>query len=408
MHTSPSPRTGIAVAIACLTTCVAVAMVYASQAVFSDIAARYGVPVSDARLSFSACSIAYALAFFVLGPLSDRLSARALAAAGLLGTAAATALAAASGSMAAFLAASAVQGAAAAAVPVAMFALLPRLARQEQLGTFFGCIIAASVFGVTLGRAGMGLLTAALGLGEAQRACAGLLMALVTLLPLLPAEALASSGRVDAQAYARSLHMLASPGLRRLLATGFLLFFGYLGTVTFLTLRLHEAPFLLDSATIGWISLLGLGASLGAPVSGRLTVRHGPLSVGIAGLCIVMAAIAVLALARTTGGVGVGLFLIFLGTFVCQPAVFVQIAARVPADRRGAASSLYLLVCLGAGSLSSAVLGPLWTRAGWNGVTLACMAALSCSLLLLASDGAARRRAAPMPPGGDRSKRNAV
>jgi hypothetical protein len=55
-----------------------------------------------------------------------------------------------------------------------------------------------------------------------------------------------------------------------------------------------------------------------------------------------------------------------------------------------------LLTCLGAGSLASAVLGPLWLRAGWHGITTACLAAIAGSLALLASDGAARRTA-PLP-----------
>lgn len=392
MTTSTSMRLSIVVAIACLTTCFAVATVYSSQAVFSDISIKYGMSVSDSRFAFSICSIAYALAFFVLGPLSDLVSARMLAATGLLVAAGATALSAVSANQLTFVLASAVQGASAAAVPVAMFALLPRLARKDQVGTYFGLIIAASVVGITLGRAGMGLLTASVGLSAAQMVSAIILLIMSILLAALPKEPLTSTPRVGLDAYVRALRMLASPDLVRLFATGFLLFFGYLGAVTFLTLRLHEPPFTLDSDTIGSISLLGLGAVMGAPISGRLTGRYGSLTVGVVGLGIVMGAIACLALAESVTGISGGLFLIFLGTFVCQPAVFVRIAERVPTDRRGAASSLYLLTCLGAGSLASAALGPLWTAAGWTGVTTACLTAVAASLLLLVSDSATRRK----------------
>jgi YNFM family putative membrane transporter len=392
MSTSTSTRLGIVVAIACLTTCFAVATVYSSQAVFSDISIKYGMSVSDARFAFSICSIAYALAFFVMGPLSDLFSARVLAATGLLVAAGATALNAVSANQLTFVFASAVQGASAAAVPVAMFALLPRLARKDQVGTYFGLIIAASVVGITLGRAGMGLLTASVGLSAAQMGSAIILLIMSVLLAALPKEPLTYTPRVGLDAYVRALRMLASPDLVRLLATGFFLFFGYLGAVTFLTLRLNEPPFALDSDTIGSISLLGLGAVMGAPISGRLTGRYGSLTVGVVGLGIVMGAIVCLALAESVMGISGGLFLIFLGTFVCQPAVFVRIAERVPTDRRGAASSLYLLTCLGAGSLASAALGPLWTAAGWTGVTTACLTAVAASLLLLVSDRAPRRK----------------
>ena len=186
MSTSTSKRLGIVVAIACLTTCFAVATVYSSQAVFSDISIKYGMSVSDARFAFSICSIAYALAFFVMGPLSDLFSARVLAATGLLVAAGATALSAVSANQLTFVFASAVQGASAAAVPVAMFALLPRLARKDQVGTYFGLIIAASVVGITLGRAGMGLLTASVGLSAAQMGSAIILLIMSVLLAALP------------------------------------------------------------------------------------------------------------------------------------------------------------------------------------------------------------------------------
>jgi YNFM family putative membrane transporter len=184
--------------------------------------------------------------------------------------------------------------------------------------------------------------------------------------------------------------MMATPELLRPFATGFLLFFGYLGTVTFLTLRLHEPPFSFDSATIGFISLLGLGSVLGAPLSGRLVGRVGSLAVGVSGLLIVLGALAGLVWASSIGGVGASLFAIFLGVFVCQPAVFVRIAQRVPPQRRGSASSLYLLTCLGAGSLASAVLGPVWTHAGWIGITAVCAGSVSISLLILLGDAAVR------------------
>jgi len=388
---APYPNRHLAAAlIACATTCLAVASVYSAQAVFGDIADKYGVSINDARLAFSVCSIAYALAFFVLGPLSDLFSARRLAGLGLAVAAAATLLAALTPNYIGFLVATGVQGAAAAAVPVAMFALMPRIAPKEQIGTFFGLIIAASVVGITLGRAGMALLAAQAGIGAAQMTLAGVLLAMAALAWTLPDETAGAKRELSRRVYVEALRMMSAPDLLRPFATGFLLFFGYLGTVTFLTLRLHEPPFSFDSATIGSISLLGLGSVLGAPLSGRLVGRIGSLAVGITGLAIVIGAIASLVWAQSITSVGVGLFAIFLGVFICQPAVFVRIAERVPAQRRGAASSLYLLTCLGAGSLASAVLGPVWTHAGWIGVTSVCATTAVISLLILLSDAAIR------------------
>lgn len=224
----------------------------------------------------------------------------------------------------------AVQGASAAMVPAAMFALMPRVAPKALIGTYFGFVIAASVVGITLGRSGMGMMTARFGLAGALQVCGLVLFAAAALNQTLPlSQRVNTASTTLRSAYANALRMLAAPQLLRLFGTGFLLFFGYLGMLTFLTLRLHQAPFMFDSAAIGSISLLGLSALFGAPLSGRLTAKFGSLPVAISGLMTVMVAIACLAAAETTHALALGLFLLFFGVFSCQPAVFVRIAERV-------------------------------------------------------------------------------
>lgn len=387
MTTASPDHSTATLAVACLTTCIAVASVYLTQPVFADIAATYARPISDARLAFSVSSIAYALAFFVFGPMSDHIGVRRMAGWGLVLGAVSVTSAAMLDNYTGFLLSCGALGASAAAVPAAMFALMPRIARQDQIGTYFGLIIAASVVGITLGRASMGLLTAGLGLRGALLACACVLLVMAATTRALPEAAAQLSRRQGLlQIYADTARMLMAPDLLRLFATGFLLFFGYLGVITFLTLRLHEPPFSLSSAGIGSISLLGLGAVVGAPASGRLVGRFGSLAVGLGGIGIVLGAIACLAWSQSVTGVSVGLFLVFLGVFCCQPAVFVRIAQRVDPASRGAASSLYLLTCLGAGSLASAVLGPIWGSGGWAAITTICAATTLLSGLLLSSD----------------------
>lgn len=398
MTTPTSARPTATIAVACTTTCIAVASVYLTQPVFAEIAATYGRSISDARLAFSVSSITYALAFFVFGPLSDHIGVRRMAGLGLLLGAASAVSAALLDQYTGFLLACAAQGASAAAVPAAMFALMPRIARKDQIGTYFGLIIAASVVGITLGRAAMGLLTAGLGLRGALFACACVLLVMAATTRALPEDATGPSRRHGLlRIYADTARMLMAPDLLRLFATGFLLFFGYLGVVTFLTLRLHEPPFSFSSAGIGSISLLGLGAVVGAPASGRLVGRAGSLVVGLSGLGIVLGAIACLAWTQSVIGVSVGLFLIFLGVFSCQPAVFVRIAQRVDPASRGAASSLYLLTCLGAGSLASAVLGPIWINGGWPAITAICATTTMLSGLLLSSDAYISQRNTAQP-----------
>lgn len=385
--TAPASSTATA-AIACMTTCFAVASVYVMQPVFAEVASRFQVTIGDARLAFSVVSIAYALAFFFLGPLSDRIDPKKMAAAGLVLSAGAMVTASLASDYRQLLVLLAVQGASAAVVPAAMFALMPRVAPKAMIGTYFGFVIAASVLGITLGRSGMGLLAARFGLAGALQVCAAVLAVAALLNQALPrSPAPGASGATLGRSYADALAMLVRPSLMRLFGAGFLLFFGYLGVLTFLTLRLHQAPFLFDSAAIGSISLLGMSALFGAPLSGRLTARVGSLPVAVGGLVIVLAAIACLTVATDVHLLAAGLFLLFLGVFSCQPAVFVRITERVGPAQRGAASALYLLTCLGAGSLSSLLLGGVWTHGGWVAVTSVGAGAVLIGGGLLLHDG---------------------
>lgn len=390
---SSAPRTGT-VLIACLATCLAVASVYLTQPIFTDIAKAFDLPAGDARLAFGVASISYALAFFFLGPLSDYVSASRMARMGLTLTALCLAAAAAVPRFDLLLVAMAASGAAAATVPAAMFALLPRIAQREQVGTYFGLIIAASVVGITLGRAGMGILAGSAGWQHAFLIAAVALLLTVAVTLALPREGADHAHKASSigAAYRNGLSMLIEPRLLLLFATGFLLFFGYLGVVTFLTFRLQQAPFSYNSAAIGSISLVGLSAVLGAPLSGRLATKIGPQAVALTGFGIVALAISCLRVAETGTMATIGLFTLFLGVFSCQPAIFVQIAGRVGSDRRGAASSLYLLTCLGAGSLSSFLLGPVWAAWGWPGVTGTGLVAVAAGAVILIGDGYVARK----------------
>jgi YNFM family putative membrane transporter len=392
-------RRASALAIACVITCLAVAAVYLPQSVFPLIARGFGLEEGAARLTFTYASIAYGVAFFVVGPWTDRLRPRVLASAGLLGAAAALVAASVGASYPVLLVAMALTGGAAAMVPAAMFSLVPRMAPPQQLGSYFGVIIAASVVGISIGRALPGLLAAHLGWRGAFQVYAAVLAGAALAAQWL-AEAPAATvpgeaGRSWTRLYADSLGLLATPGLSLLFLTGFALFFGYLGCVTFLTYRLYQAPFNLDSVQVGAVGFLGLVAVVGAPLSGALAARIGPRVVALFSLGLTVASVALLGQTDSLPLVMLGVLCLFLGVFSCQPAVFALIASQVAPQRRGASSSMYLLTCFVAGSAASWSLGPLWARYGFPAVTYASAAALllamALMLLNLRQHAAARR-----------------
>jgi YNFM family putative membrane transporter len=266
---------------------------------------------------------------------------------------------------------------------------MPRIAPQNQIGTFFGLIVMATVIGITFGRSGMGILTNRAGLINALLILALLMFVMAMIILSLPKEHVKTSRqgpKTIRVAYTNALALLKNPNIIFLFTTGFFLFFGYLGMVTFLTFYLLQPPFSYDSAAIGSVSLLGLSAVFGAPFSGRLIAKTGPRPVALGGLAVVACAIINLGLASKLGLLASGLFLIFFGVFACQPAVLVLINERVENDRKGSASSIYLFICLAAGSLSSMLLGTVWSGYGWAGVTIFSLISIALGALSLSID----------------------
>lgn len=82
-----------------------------------------------------------------------------------------------------------------------------------------------------------------------------------------------------------------------------------------------------------------------------------------------------------------GLLLLFLGVYTCQPLVFLLMGQNVPEESIGSALSLYALFCIGGGSLSSIFLGSVWRSYGWHGITVLCSASLLISLVIVAIIG---------------------
>lgn len=380
-----------AVAMGSLATLIAVATVYTTQPLLADIATGFGVPPVTARLAFFLPSLGYALAFFVFGPLSDRLPPRTMALAGSLVVAASVIAAAQVTWFTGFLVLMCVSGVAAAAIPSAMFALMPRVAAAESTATSFGFIIAASVAGITVGRS-VGGLVAGLASWRTALVTMGIASLVATLLVAqIGSVAPAPATRGLAHAYAAALGLYRRPPVLRVLGMGACLFFGYLGAVTFLTLHLTTAPLGYSAQLLGSVSLVGLVAVVGAPTAGALVPRLGVDRVAIGGAVAALAGILILGVATAPAGVAAGLFVLFLGVFSCQPAALAHLNRIVPEHQRGTASSAYLLACLGSGSLASALLGPVWVRFEWAGITATAAGFVVLAIVLLRPGALIRR-----------------
>ena len=370
----------------CLVTMLAVVTVFMNQAIFMDLARSFALDSKDAALSFSFTSTGYALAFLLAGPLADAFHPARLTALGLALIAALLLCASMTGSFPVFLGCMAIAGGAAALIPAAMFPYATRLSPQHRQGLYIGAIVASATMGIIVGRAALGLGTQVLGWEVSYRLFAGLL----ALLALCSLRVLRTPGdwRIApadlSTLYGNMLRVLLHTQSVALLLAGFSLFFGFLGAITFLTFRLTAPPFDFTSGQVGWISFAGLAAII-APFSGGLSQRFGVFRVILPGLLCCLLALQALGWSMSVPGTTLGIALLFLGVYACQPLLFLLMGRGLPADSLGSASSLYILCCIGGGSISSVLLRGVWESLGWQGVIMACSAAILVTLAIVCS-----------------------
>jgi len=360
-------------------TMMAVATVFMTQSIFLEISTSFHIDIARARFAFSVASLSYSAAFFFIGPLADRFDLPKIAITGLMALSVAIFCAASTTRFSLFITAMGLTGFSAALIPASMFPHMTLLAPKEKLGLYVGTIVASGTLGIVFGRVVMGILTAHLGWQVAFRIVSAFLLLLAAMGRVFMVEKnrrRTPSRKSIADLYLDSLRLFLSPRPLALLLTGFLLFFGFLGMVTFLTYHLVAPPFLFTSGEVGWISLAGLTALI-APFAGHLSQKTGPFRVSLPGLGLCLVALQLMGWFQSVPLITLGLLLLFAGAYCCQPLIFLLIGECVPKESLGSASSLYILVCIGGGSLSSMVLGPVWTSYGWPGVTLACTLSLA-------------------------------
>ena len=383
--------------IPCAAILLALGSIVMVQPIFKNIGVTFGLEITAVRVSFSTCSLAYAIAFFLLGPLTDRFNLTRLALGSALGLGCSVTLCALAPSFSVFNLGIALLGGFAAGLVSSMFPYMTKIAPPGKAGSYLGLCLSATVTGIILGRTVIGILTGLVGWRYAMASYSIPVYLLALVLVRLPALPVVGGARPSVvQQYTQAMSLLATPQIVRRYLAGFLLFFGYLGTLTFLTFYLVRPPFNLSVAQIGWLSLAGLGGAVVAPKAGAFAQAYGVSRVVRIGVLLAVASFAIMLVFRNTAAVTLGLLVLYAGVYVCQPAVFYDISRAIRPQQMGAASSLYLLACLSGGSLGSYALGPVWQRWGWTGVMLAAGTA-TLGTLLLAATGEARAR--PMSVG---------
>ncbi|MFC1859256.1 MFS transporter [Thermodesulfobacteriota bacterium] len=374
-----------AILIACTINLLAVSTVFMTQSIFLELSESFKIDITQARFSFSIVSLFYAASFFFLGPAADKFDLPKIAATGLILLAITVFYSSYAASFSLFIIAMALMGICAALIPASMFPHIAKTSPKNKIGIYMGSIVASGTLGVIFGRVSMGLLTSIIGWQLSFRIVSFVLFFLSALTFLFLVEKHDEKSKNHqklTRLYANSIRLFFNPKILSLLLAGFSLFFGFLGMVTFLTYRLIAPPFNFSSGEVGWISFAGITALI-APFAGNLSQKIGTNKIIFSGLLVCLLSFQLMGWFQSITLTTLGLLLLFLGVYVFQPLLFLLIGQNVPKESIGSASSLYILFCIGGGSLSSIFLGPVWRSYGWHGITTLCSISLLISLLIM-------------------------
>jgi YNFM family putative membrane transporter len=363
----------------------AVSTVFMTQSIFLEISQSFEIDITQARFSFSVVSLFYALSFFLIGPATDKVDLPKFAVTGLALLALTVLFASSTTNFGLFIIAMALMGFCAAFIPASMFPHMAVVSPKHKTGVYVGSIVAAGTLGVIFGRVSIGLLTSYTGWQFSFRVFSIILFSLTAISFFVLVDKRNKKSRNDEKLiklYANAIRLMFELKTLSLLLVGFSLFFGFLGMVTFLTYRLVAPPFSFSSGGVGWISFAGITA-LVAPFSGNIAQKIGTFKIILPGLIICLLSFQLMGWFQSITLITLGFLLLFFGVYSCQPLVFLLMGQSVPRASIGSALSLYILFCIGGGSLSSFLLGPVWRSYGWQGITIICSFSLVISLLIM-------------------------
>jgi len=352
--------------IACTINLLAVSTVFMTQSIFLELSESFKIDITQARFSFSIVSLFYCVSFFFLGPAADKFDLPKIALTGLLLLAITVFYASFATNFSLFIIGMALTGICAALIPASMFPHIAKTSPENKIGIYMGSIVASGTLGVIFGRVSMGLLTSVIGWQFSFRIISFALFFLsaLTFLCLVEKHDEKTKNHLKlTRLYADSIRLFFNPKILSLLLAGFSLFVGFLGMVTFLTYRLIAPPFNFSSGEVGWISFAGITALI-APFAGNLSQKIGTYKIIFTSLLICMLSFQLMGWFQSITLTAVGLLLLFLGVYTCQPLLFLLIGQNAPKESIGSASSLYIMFCIGGGSLSSIFLGPVWRSYG--------------------------------------------
>ncbi|WP_174784879.1 MFS transporter [Erwinia amylovora] len=342
---------------------------YCVQPVLPVLSHEFGVSPAASSVSLSIATGMMALGLLVTGPLSDAIGRKSVMVTALLLAAICTLFSAAMTSWHGILFMRALTGLALSGVAAVGMSYLSEEIHPGVLAFSMGLYIGGNSIGGMSGRLISGVITefSSWRIALMVIGCLSLAAAIMFWKILPPSRNFQPTSLKPRHLLLNFRLHWRDSGLPLLFAEGFLLMGSFVTLFNYIAYRLLSAPFSLNQAVVGLLSVVYLTGSWSSPKAGVMTAKYGRAPVLIFSTAIMLTGL-FMTLSSNIWSIFLGMMLFAAGFFAAHSVASGWIGVRAR-RARGQASSLYLFFYYLGSSVAGTSGGVFWHYFGWYGIS---------------------------------------
>jgi YNFM family putative membrane transporter len=358
------------------------ALLYYVQPLLPTFSADFGLGAAQSSLALSVTTGLMAPAMLIASSISENVGRKPVMVAAVVASALLTLAASLTQSWPALLALRALTGLALACLPSVAMAYVAEEIATPAIGLAMGLYVGGSALGGMAARLAAGWL-AELGswrLASTALGLMGIVAGLILWRSLPASRHFVRRAHSPRELLAGFAAHLRDPGLRLLVAEGFVMMGGFVSVYNYIGYRLLAPPYEMSQSSVGLIFAVYIVGTVSPPATGIMAGRLGLGRVFLAMLLTMSLGVA-LTLARPPASIIVGLALLTFGFFGAHAIASAWVGHRAKAAKAQAAS-LYLFLYYVGSSVLGSLGGLFWQRGGWNGVVALVLLLLAVAIAI--------------------------
>nr|WP_095144647.1 MFS transporter [Pseudomonas sp. Irchel s3b6] len=346
------------------------ALLYCVQPMMPLFSHEFSINAAQSSLILSVATGMLAIGLLVTGPISDRIGRKPVMVAALFAAALCTIASAMMPTWEGILLMRALTGLSLSGLAAVAMTYLSEEIHPQHIGLAMGLYIGGNAIGGMCGRLIVGVLIDFVNWHTAMLVIGGLaLIAAAVFWKILPESRNFRSRSMHPRSLLEGFRMhFRDAGLPLLFLEAFVLMGAFVTLFNYIGYRLLAAPYHMDQAFVGLLSVVYLSGIYSSAKIGSLADRLGRRKVLWATIVLMLAGLAVTMLSPLPLVI-IGMLIFTFGFFGAHSVASSWIGRRAT-KAKGQASSLYLFSYYAGSSIAGTAGGVFWHLGGWNGIGL--------------------------------------